>query len=57
MVVGTPATVFGDNTGSEYDFIFGTNVVFEGFSTTECTNFTVAYCGTVPAFTGALVKR
>ncbi len=56
VVVGSPATVTGNNTGSVFDPIVGANVVWEAFTTTGCTNMTVGYCGTTPAFTGALIN-
>ncbi len=54
--IGSPVTVTGNNSGSVFDPIVGANVVWEAVTTTECTNLTVGYCGTAPAFTGALIN-
>lgn len=52
--VGTPVTVTGNNEGSSTDPVLGATLVWEGFTTTECTDMTVSYCGTTPAFLGGL---
>ena len=55
LSVGTPVSVNGDNTGAALDPVFGVPVVWEAFTTMECADIAVAYCGTTPAFTGALI--
>ncbi len=55
LAVGTPVTVTGDNTGAVVDPIFNALVVWEAFTTTECANITVGYCGTNPSFVGSLI--
>jgi len=55
LPLGTPVTVTGNNSGSVFDPIISANVVWEGFTTSACASVTVGYCGTTPAFTGALI--
>ncbi len=50
LAVGSSLVRMGDNTGAPPHFIFGIPLVWEGFSTTECANITISYCGTSPAF-------
>ncbi|HMC96802.1 MAG TPA: hypothetical protein VKG92_04075, partial [Flavobacteriales bacterium] len=45
----------GDNTGATDSYGFG-NDVWEAFTTTECADVTVDYCGTTPAFGGAFTQ-
>ncbi len=57
LVAGTPLTFTGDNTnalaiGDCASFSSFANV-WEGFTTTECLDITVDYCGTTPAFGNA----
>lgn len=54
VAVGTPVTVTGNNQGSLTDPVLGATLVWEGFTTTECADLTVSYCGTSPAFMGGL---
>lgn len=53
--MNTPVTVSGNNEGSPTDPVFVANLVWEGFTTTACADFTVSYCGTSPNFLGGLV--
>lgn len=53
--MNTPVTVTGNNEGAPTDPVFVANVVWEGFTTTACSDFTVSYCGTSPIFLGGLV--
>lgn len=55
LAVGASVVRMGDNTGALNDPIFGVGVVWEAFTTTECANVTIAYCGTSPAFSAALL--
>lgn len=51
LVPGTPLTFNGDNTGSTNDCsLLPTRQAWEAFTTDECLNITVNYCGTTPAF-------
>lgn len=52
---GTPVTVTGSNVNAPTDPVFVANVVWEGFTITACSDFTVSYCGTTPHFLGGLV--
>ncbi|MBP7450063.1 MAG: T9SS type A sorting domain-containing protein [Flavobacteriales bacterium] len=45
----------GDNTGATDSYGFG-NDVWEAFTTTECADVTVSYCGTDPSFGGAFTN-
>lgn len=54
VTVGTPIQVHGNNENSLTDPVLLSNVVWEGFTTMECTDLTVSYCGTDPAFLGGL---
>ncbi|MBL7953186.1 MAG: T9SS type A sorting domain-containing protein [Flavobacteriales bacterium] len=54
VTIGTPVTVTGNNQGSLTDPVLGATLVWEGFTTTQCTDLTVSYCGTSPAFMGGL---
>ncbi|MEZ4739877.1 MAG: T9SS type A sorting domain-containing protein [Flavobacteriales bacterium] len=55
LAVGASVVRNGDNTGALTDGIFGVGVVWEAFTTTECADITIAYCGTTPAFSAALL--
>lgn len=59
LSVGSSITFEGDNTGATIaaDYVVGSDLEAEGlasvwhsFTTTECANVVVAYCGTTPAF-------
>lgn len=51
LVEGSPLTFTGDNTGCTSDCsLLGDPEVWHAFTTTECMNVTVAYCGTYPVF-------
>ena len=53
--MSTPVTVTGNNQNAPTDPVFVANVVWEGFTTTGCSDLTVSYCGTTPNFQGGLV--
>lgn len=53
--MNTPVTVTGNNENAPTEPVFVANVVWEGFTTTTCSDFTVSYCGTTPHFLGGLV--
>lgn len=55
LAVGAAVEVTGDNTGAVVDPVFGALVVWEAFTTTECADVTVGYCGTTPPFVGSLI--
>lgn len=50
---GSSVTVNGDNTGATDTEGLGTPSAWEAFTTVECLNITVDYCGTTPAFGNA----
>ena len=59
LTVGSPITFTGDNTGATFtnDYAVGSQLetlglasVWHAFTTTECSNLTISYCGTDPAF-------
>ncbi|MGV3636833.1 MAG: T9SS type A sorting domain-containing protein [Flavobacteriales bacterium] len=55
LPMNTPVTVTGNNQNAPTDPVFVANVVWEGFTTTACSDLTVSYCGTTPNFQGGLV--
>jgi hypothetical protein len=52
--VGTPVVVTGDNTAAMLDPVFNALVVWEAFTTTQCADVTIGYCGTTPSFAVSL---
>lgn len=56
VAIGGSVTVSGNNTGAPVNAIFGSALVWEAFTTTTCTDFTVGYCGTSPAFASTLIS-
>lgn len=54
LAIGTPVVVTGDNSSAVLDPVFNTSVVWEAFSTVECADVTIGYCGTTPSFAGSL---
>lgn len=54
LEVGTPVVVTGDNSAAVADPVFSVPLVWEAFSTTQCADVTIGYCGTTPAFAGSL---
>ncbi len=54
--IGGSVTVSGNNTGAPVNAIFGSALVWEAFTTNTCTDFTVGYCGTSPAFASTLIS-
>lgn len=55
LSVGTPVTVVGDNTDAALDPVLNASVVWEAFTTTECADIAVGYCGTTPSFAASLI--
>jgi hypothetical protein len=56
LVPGVTLTFAGDNTGATVDCpLLGTAEVWEAFSTTECMDVTVDYCGTDPIFSTVFI--
>ena len=55
LTIDGSVTRTGDNTGATDSYGFG-NEVWEAFTTTECADVTVAYCGTDPSFGGAFTN-
>lgn len=54
LTAGVPVTITGDNTGASPDCAsFPGNNAWEAFTITECSNVTLDYCGTTPAFGNA----
>ncbi len=54
LTSGVPVTFTGDNTGAGSDCAgFPGNNAWEAFTITECSNVTLDYCGTSPAFQNA----
>ncbi|MCB0758417.1 MAG: hypothetical protein KDC01_08165, partial [Flavobacteriales bacterium] len=58
LAAGSSVTFTGDNTGATTgaDSLGATPAVWEMFTTTECTNLAIAYCGTTPAFGNAFAN-
>ena len=62
LPIGGSINFTGDNTGATaaYDFVPGSSLetvgpcVWHKFTTSACTNITVSYCATSPAFTGVV---
>ncbi|MGV3636834.1 MAG: T9SS type A sorting domain-containing protein [Flavobacteriales bacterium] len=54
LAVGTPVVVTGDNSGAAQDPVFNALVVWEAFTTTQCADVTIGYCGTTPSFAVSL---
>ena len=50
LAVGATITRSGNNTDAPPAFFFEDSLVWEGFTTSECADITVSYCGTTPAF-------
>lgn len=51
LVEGSPLTFTGNNSGATSDCsLLGDPEVWHAFTTTECMNVTVNYCGTTPSF-------
>ncbi len=50
LVAGTPLTFTGNNAGATTDCALLGDEAWHAFTTTECMNVTVDYCGTTPAF-------
>lgn len=58
LAVGGSVTFTGDNTGatdSQGEWALGLGQVWETFTTTECANLQLTYCGTDPAFGNAFL--
>lgn len=56
LEVGSSVTFTGDNTGALDTEGLGNGSVWHAFTTTECTNVSVDYCGTTPAFGNAFLS-
>ncbi|MGB3526739.1 MAG: GEVED domain-containing protein [Flavobacteriales bacterium] len=58
LAVGSTVTFTGDNTGATTgsDSLGTTPAVWEMFTTTECSNLAISYCGTTPAFGNAFAN-
>ncbi len=56
LAVGGSVTFAGDNTGATDTEGFGFASVWHSFTTTECTNLTLSYCATTPAFGNAFLE-
>lgn len=56
VAVGSSVTFTGDNTGALDTEGLGQGSVWHSFTTTECLNVTVDYCGTEPAFGNGFVS-
>ena len=50
LAIGGSITRSGNNTDAPPAFYFEDSLVWEGFTTSECADITVSYCGTTPAF-------
>ena len=53
---GSSVTFSGDNTGGLDTELLGAGTVWHSFTTTECTNLVLSYCGTTPAFGNAFLN-
>ncbi|MCB0764005.1 MAG: hypothetical protein KDB84_04810, partial [Flavobacteriales bacterium] len=56
LAPGSDVVRTGDNTGATDEIGLGVPQVWEAFTTTECMDVTVSYCGTDPVFQGALTQ-
>lgn len=58
LAAGSSVTFTGDNTGATTgaDSLGTMPAVWEMFTTTECTNLAISYCGTTPAFGNAFAN-
>lgn len=56
LEVGSTITFTGDNTGATNTEGFDFSSVWESFTTTECSNLTLSYCGTSPVFDNAFLR-
>lgn len=57
LVAGSSVTFTGDNTGAtDMGEGLDTPAVWEMFTTTECTNLALSYCGTTPPFENAFAN-
>lgn len=56
LAVGASITFSGDNTGALDTELLGAATVWHSFTTTECTNLVINYCGTNPAFGNAFTS-
>jgi hypothetical protein len=50
LAIGSTITFTGDNTNAVDNDSLGMPAVWEMFTTTECANLSISYCGTTPAF-------
>lgn len=56
LSVGNSVGFTGDNTGGLDTELLGFGTVWHSFTTTECTNLVLSYCGTTPAFGNAFLN-
>ncbi len=56
LSAGGSVTFTGDNTGALDTEFLGAATVWHSFTTTECTNLALTYCGTSPAFGNAFLN-
>lgn len=56
LAIGGSVVFNGDNTGATDTEALGIPSVWESFTTTECANITLSYCGTTPAFENAFLN-
>lgn len=56
LSVGNSVSFNGDNTGGLDTELLGFGTVWHSFTTTECTNLVLSYCGTTPAFGNAFLN-
>ena len=54
LAAGGSVVRTGDNTGATDNLDLGVGQVWEAFTITECLDVSISYCGTTPAFQGAL---
>ncbi|MBS1547484.1 MAG: T9SS type A sorting domain-containing protein [Bacteroidetes bacterium] len=56
LAIGSTVTFTGDNTNAVDNDSLGMPAVWEMFTTTECANLEISYCGTTPAFGNGFVS-
>ncbi len=56
LAIGSSVTFTGDNTGATDNEDLGQPALWEQFTTTECANLELTYCGTSPAFGNGFVN-
>ncbi len=56
LATGNSVNFSGDNTNATDTELLGSPTLWHAFTTTECTNLALTYCGTTPAFGNAFLN-